>query len=217
MQPETKPEMKPKTKPEMQLVTNLLLPLQARLPAQKNMFKHSFFYKYLSSHAGKFLLYIFLRLLSALLTVATLVLVAPMFSLLFGTIAGTGITSATDTLGNTALMQELMSFLSRILDITSEHLGMVKTLIVVAGVFALIFLLKNVFDYLGLRVYTPIRTGAVEKTRNDLYKRILILPLSFFSKNKRGDLLSRMGSDIQEIDETILKPTGTLYLLQHYL
>jgi ABC-type multidrug transport system fused ATPase/permease subunit len=168
------------------------------------MFKHSFFYKYLSPSAGRIGLNILLRAVSAVLMVAVLVGVAPVFSLLFGMEAD----SVTGVV-NGALMQEFIGFLDGVLAQMTVHYGSISTLLFIIGAFALLFFLKNIFDYLGFYTFTPVRTRAIENIRNDLYRQLLILPLSFFSKNKRGDLLSRMGSDVQEIDEALLKSTGT--------
>ncbi len=67
------------------------------------------------------------------------------------------------------------------------------------------FLLKNIFQYLALYVLAPIRTGVVKDLRNDIYKRILILPLAYYSEEKRGDIIARMTSDIQEVEWSVMK------------
>ncbi|MDR2556206.1 MAG: ABC transporter ATP-binding protein/permease [Bacteroidales bacterium] len=169
------------------------------------MFKNSFFYKYLSPNGGLLLFNVLLRMVSAVLMVAVLVGVAPVFSLLFGVATD----SLTDVSVQGALMQNFIGFLDSILAQMTAQYGNIHTLLAVTAAFVLLFFLKNIFDYFGLYTFTPVRTRAVENIRNDLYNRLLVLPLSFFFKNKRGDLLSRMGSDVQEIDEAILKSIGT--------
>jgi ABC-type multidrug transport system fused ATPase/permease subunit len=144
-------------------------------------------------------------MISAVLMVAVLVGVAPVFSLLFGVAMDT----VTGVSANGALMQNFIVFLDSILAQMTVDYGNIYTLLAVTFAFALLFFLKNVFDYFGLYTFTPIRTRAIENIRNNLYNRLLVLPLSFFFKNKRGDLLSRMSSDVQEIDEAILKSIGT--------
>ena len=136
--------------------------------------------------------------------VVVLVGIAPVFSLLFGVDTG----NAAGVTLNGALMQDVIIFLGDVLIRMKTDYGEINTLLVVTGTILLLFLLKNIFEYLGLYTFTPIRTRVVENIRNDLYRKLLILPLSFFSKNKRGDLLARTGNDVQEIDETILKSIG---------
>jgi subfamily B ATP-binding cassette protein MsbA len=53
----------------------------------------------------------------------------------------------------------------------------------------------------------PVRNGVIESIRNDLYHKTLILPLSYYSNHKKGDLLTRITSDVQEIEHSVM---GTL-------
>ena len=66
------------------------------------------------------------------------------------------------------------------------------------------FFLKNLFDYLADWALSPIRFGVVKDVRKALFDKIMALPLSFFSKEKKGDLLTRMSSDVQTIENSII-------------
>ena len=50
----------------------------------------------------------------------------------------------------------------------------------------------------------PIRNGVIKDLRNDIYHKITILPLSFFSNKRKGDLLSRMTSDLLDIEISLI-------------
>jgi len=68
----------------------------------------------------------------------------------------------------------------------------------------LVFLIKNLFLYAAFYVMAPIRTGVVRDLRNALYHKILVLPISYFSNERKGDLITRLSSDVQEIEHNII-------------
>ena len=57
----------------------------------------------------------------------------------------------------------------------------------------------------------PIRNGVVRDLRNDLYKKVLILPLSFYSEQRKGDIIARMTSDAQEVDYSIMSSLEMIF------
>lgn len=77
-------------------------------------------------------------------------------------------------------------------------LGAVSLLLVVA------FFLKNLFRYLSLYFLTPIRNGVSRDIRNVVHHKITVLPVAFFSEKRKGDVLSRVSSDVNEIEWSIL-------------
>lgn len=68
----------------------------------------------------------------------------------------------------------------------------------------MVFFFKNLFRYLALFFLAPARNGIVKDLRDDIMAKFLELPLSFYSEERRGDLLSRISSDVQEIETSIL-------------
>lgn len=73
------------------------------------------------------------------------------------------------------------------------------------------FLLKNLFRYLAMFFIAVMRTGIVKDLRKDIYAKILILPLSYYSEEKKGDILSRITTDVQEIEFSILNSLEMLF------
>ncbi|WP_345117403.1 ABC transporter ATP-binding protein [Hymenobacter algoricola] len=65
-------------------------------------------------------------------------------------------------------------------------------------------LLSNVFRYLSLRLLAKIRARVIQNLRRDLYHRIIGLPLSFFGGERKGDLMSRFTSDVQEVETSVV-------------
>ncbi len=86
----------------------------------------------------------------------------------------------------------------------SKEYGVFRALIVVAVAFIIFSFLSNLFRYLGMYFLAPIRNGVIRDIRNDVYNKLLILPLSFFSEQRRGDILSRVTVDVGEIEWSIV-------------
>ena len=67
-----------------------------------------------------------------------------------------------------------------------------------------VFLLKNLFRYLSLFFMAPVRNGIIRDLRAQMFDKVLALPLAYFSEERKGDLMSRMTSDVQEVEWSIL-------------
>ena len=85
-----------------------------------------------------------------------------------------------------------------------EVYGAETVLLFICGFVVIMIALKNVFRYLALFYMVPLRNFIVSDYRIAAYNRILVLPLSYFSKEKKGDLLSRMTSDLHQIEVAIM-------------
>lgn len=81
--------------------------------------------------------------------------------------------------------------------------GPATTLLVLGLILAFLTLLKTATYFGGSACLMPLRTGIVRDIRVDIYKKILSLPLSFFSEERKGDILARVSTDVSEIDSSI--------------
>jgi subfamily B ATP-binding cassette protein MsbA len=63
---------------------------------------------------------------------------------------------------------------------------------------------KNLFLYLSFYVLSPMRNSVMTSLRNDLYNRILSLPIGYFTEQRKGDLISRMTNDTWELEGTVV-------------
>ncbi len=79
-----------------------------------------------------------------------------------------------------------------------------KALIVVISLVLILFLLKNVFNYLAMYYITFLRNGVLKDVRNSMYQKIVELPISFYSEKKKGDVIARITSDVLEIQHSFL-------------
>ena len=73
-----------------------------------------------------------------------------------------------------------------------------------------IFFFKNLFHYLAAAFMAPIRNGIVRDIRQQLYAKFLDLPLSYYSEERKGDLLSRLTIDVQEVEVSIISMMVTI-------
>ena len=79
-----------------------------------------------------------------------------------------------------------------------------KALLLVISLVIVLFLLKNVFNYLAMYFITFLRNGVLKDLRNVLYSKTVALPLSYFSEKRKGDVMARIGTDVLEIQHSFL-------------
>lgn len=80
----------------------------------------------------------------------------------------------------------------------------ISALLFICGIVILLFLLKNIFGYLAAFFITFLRNGVLRDVRDTLYKKILALPVSYFSEKRKGDTISRITADVNEVQTSFL-------------
>ena len=66
------------------------------------------------------------------------------------------------------------------------------------------FLLKNIFNYLGLFFITFLRNGVLRDIRDEVYLKVITLPISYYSEKKKGDIIARISGDVAEVKNSML-------------
>lgn len=144
-------------------------------------------------------------MLSVVFSLFSLTMVAPFLNVLFNQ------TGKYERVPWSFSMKTLFSnfnyFLSNFID---EH-GKPEALFLICILVVILFFLKNLFRYLGMYFIAPIRNGVVRDLRNQMYDKILWLPLTYFSEERKGDLISRMTSDVQEIEWSIMQSLEVIF------
>lgn len=79
-----------------------------------------------------------------------------------------------------------------------------KGLILVIGLVLILFLFKNLFNYLAMYFITFLRNGVLKDIRNKMYSKITDLPISYYSEKRKGDVIARITSDVLEIQHSFL-------------
>lgn len=82
--------------------------------------------------------------------------------------------------------------------------GEERALVYVCIAILTVFFFKNLFHYLSLFFMAPVRNGIIRDLRQQLFDKILVLHLGYFSEERKGDLMSRVTADVQEVEWSIL-------------
>ncbi len=138
-------------------------------------------------------LYVLLVVLSVVFTMATALSVADFLKILFGE-------------GDAAAVPSV-NLVSRWLDGLYAWLisfGRLNALLLFSVIIFVLYSLKNVFGYLAAVQIATIRTRVVRDVRNSLFCKAMRLPMGYYDRNRKGDVLSRFSSDMIEYDESIL-------------
>ncbi|MBQ8072105.1 MAG: ABC transporter ATP-binding protein [Bacteroidales bacterium] len=91
-----------------------------------------------------------------------------------------------------------------------DNIGPSNTLLVLCGILGVMTALKTACYFGSSAVMIPIRTGVVRDIRRLLYKKILSLPIGFFSQERKGDIIARMSGDVIEIENSIMNSLDML-------
>jgi subfamily B ATP-binding cassette protein MsbA len=86
-----------------------------------------------------------------------------------------------------------------------------EALLYVCIFIAVTFFFKNLFRYLALFFLAPARNGIIRDIRNQIIDKYLELPLSFYSDERRGDLISRISADVQEVEASVLNVVEAIF------
>lgn len=91
-------------------------------------------------------------------------------------------------------------YFSQIINNQGKQTALVYALMAIV----ILYFLKNLFRYLSQFFLAPVRNGIVRDLRQELYEKTLALPLAYYSEERKGDILSRMSVDVQEVEQSIL-------------
>lgn len=141
------------------------------------------------------------NLLMSLFMVISIPVLQPFLQILFDPNAGqTTQPVNSQATGFQGVEQAVNSFFSNLIQ---QH-GREEALLIVCGFLVLSFFGKNLFRYLSLYFLAPVRNGIVRDLRQKLVGKMLDLPLSYFSEARKGDLMSRISADVQEVEWSIV-------------
>lgn len=169
----------------------------ARAPLRQLLF-------YLRGYKVPIFLNILCNILMALCMVISIPVIIPFFQILFGRVKPSSQPVAFS-------IDKLQAWLEYIFGQLVARYGEGGALLVVCITFVVIFFLKNVFRYLSMVFMAQVRNGIVRDVRNEVFTKYMHLPLAFFTRGKKGDLLSRISTDVQEIEYSILNVIESVF------
>lgn len=152
---------------------------------------------------------LFFNLLSAVLNVFSFLSLIPMLQLLFG-IDKQIYTQVAWNDPDLSMKDILVNNMYYYTTMLMEQYGAATTLMLIGIFLIATTLLKTGSYFASAAIMVPMRTGIVRDIRNAVYRKIISLPLSFFSEERKGDIIARMSGDVAEIENSV---TGSLEML----
>ena len=161
--------------------------------------KFAYKYKYLA------LLNALLNILSVLFGLVSITLVIPILGILFGT--QEKITSPPEGEISSKWVADFLGYkLTNII----ESVGETGALSIICITIIVTFFIKNLARYFAQYTLIPIRTSVVRDIRRTIHTKMSLLSVSYFSEKRKGDLISRMTSDVTEVEGSIMNSLGII-------
>jgi ATP-binding cassette, subfamily B, bacterial MsbA len=157
--------------------------------------------QFLNGKWPSLLLFAFYNLLSVVFSMISLVMLIPFLNVLFGK---TPLLMANPGFYFTKQgISDYYNYQMSALVAAHQNDKMYVVIIICVGVLSAI-ILKNVFLYLSRYTMHPLRNSIITKMRKDVFEKIMNLPISFFSHERKGDVMARMTNDVAAVEDSIM-------------
>lgn len=160
----------------------------------------------LKPYGGRILIILLLNAFAVFFSIFSITMLAPFLALVFNP-AEMVTTPPEPHFSSEYLMDGLQYMLGRVVQARGASFALIA---VILFIFTL-FLLKNCFVYLSMRCTVPMRTRILKSLRDQCFQRLMTAPLAYYTHNRKGDILSRVINDIQEVDNSILQYVQQLF------
>ena len=150
------------------------------------------------------------NILSALLNIFSFAALIPLLQILFKVNTGAKATHVM-ALSDGSLKDVLANNADYYTQMFIADWGPTTTLLIIGLIMGFMTFLKTGAYFLSSASIIPVRTGVVCDIRNQLYKKITSLSLSFFSEERKGDIIARMSGDVQEVDTSVMSSLDLLF------
>jgi subfamily B ATP-binding cassette protein MsbA len=163
------------------------------------MKQYSRIFRYLGNKKSKIALYFVFTLLSIVFSIVSIGMLMPFIQLIFTSGTVSGITSGSSN----KYIQAINEYLSQYVQ---AH-GKLDALGIICIMMIGFIFFKNLFLYLSSYVLIPLKNELVNQLREEMFTKVLSLPIGFFNEKRKGDLMSRMTNDVNEVEASVI---GTL-------
>ncbi|MGV8093407.1 MAG: ABC transporter ATP-binding protein [Mangrovibacterium sp.] len=162
--------------------------------------------RFLPPYKGKVVLNFLFNLLAAIFGAFSFILLEPVLGILFGTAEKVRELEPFE-FSPEAIVNNLSYFITWVIDQYGQ-----STALIYIGLFIIVMvLLKTGFTYLASYVMIGIRNGVVRDIRSRIYRKMVSLPLGFFTDERKGDIMARMTGDVQEIENSVMNSLDMLF------
>lgn len=172
----------------------------------KGMRSLAIIFNYIKKYPKLVFGYFSLNLLSALFSLVSLTMLAPFLTLIFE-LESKGV-SLGSRFSFGVLSEKLYTHLGTLNGSTE---GKIEALAILCIIIISAIVLKNIFLYGALYVLTPIRNGIINDMRNDMFGKIVQLPIGFFNEQRKGDIMSRLTNDLQDVEFSTISFLETFF------
>ena len=152
-------------------------------------------WRYLNDYKGKLVGYLICTLLASAFGAASIGMLAPVLNVLFR-----GERMEAPKAGAGWFAQTLYDLKMVLLSGSSPA----QTLLAICGILVVAITLKNIFLYSAASILIPLRHDIIRRLRNEMFQKVLSMPLGYFSEERKGTLMSRMTHDIEEVKTSIM-------------
>ena len=155
---------------------------------------------------------LFFNILYSVFQIASAGTILPVLGMLFGTIKNDKVSVEPIYSGN---MSDYFSYLKDyayyLVEVKAREHGALTVLAWLCVITAFAFLVRNIFRYIGSLMLIYYRVGVAKDLRTSMYQKILTLPVSFFTEQRKGDMMSRMSNDVGDVEGSILGSLAELF------
>lgn len=166
-------------------------------------------FRYVSKYPKLVFAYFGFNVLSNLFSVLSLGLLSPFLLLIFK--KDDTLSAASNAAGFMSKLNPVNLLKVWLYDIIKTSNGDVKALAAICVMVLTAIILKNIFLYLSIYFITPIRNLVINDMRSRMFKKILVLPISYFNDQKKGDIMSRMTNDLVDVETSVMNLLETLF------
>lgn len=163
----------------------------------RNFFK---ILRYAGPYWGHAALNVLFNLLAVFFSLVSFTLFIPVLQMLFNKMEIPKIAPALVLANFDSLKENFYYFSGKFI----TQYGNNKVLIYIGIIIIILYFFRNLFRYLAMYYLAVVRNNVVRDLRNGLYKKILILPLSYYNEQRKGDIIARMTNDVQEVEWSIM-------------
>lgn len=158
-------------------------------------------FRYLAAYKVQIALYFTSNLLSILFGLFSFSMLAPVLQVLF----------RDQAVEKPSGKKDALSIISDYVQQWVAQDGKLKALTYICLAVVVFTILKNIFIYLAQYILNPIRNAVIRRLRDDIYVKTLSLPIGFFTEERKGDLISRMTNDINEVELSIMATLEVIF------
>ncbi len=156
---------------------------------------------YLSPYKGKIVLYFFTSFLSVVFALFSFGMLIPVLQVLF---AGAEKTTVVAT--GSGLIAGVTNYINAFMLAQTKLTALTYAVVILI----LATILKNFFIYCSQLILNPLRNTVMRQLRDDMFSKALSLPIGFFTEEHKGDLVSRMTNDVNEVEVSVMSVIETI-------